>query len=63
VLRAWLRERSVPDLQAVHLTAVDALLTHWHGQGPVALPGGASVVRASGRLVVHHPTNFEEHQQ
>ena len=63
VLRAWLRECSVPDLQAVHLTAVDALVTRWRGQGPVALPGGAFVVRASGRLAVQHPTNSEEHQQ
>ena len=44
----------VPDLQAVHLAAVDALLTRWHGQGPVDLPGGAGVVRASGRLVLRH---------
>ena len=63
VLRAWLRQEGIPDLQAVHLGAVDALLTRWHGQGPVALPGGAAVVRASGRLVVQHPTTFEEHQQ
>ena len=63
VLRAWLRQEGIPDLQAVHLVAVDALLTHWHGQGPVALPGGAAVVRASGRLVVHHPSSVEEHQQ
>jgi tRNA(Ile)-lysidine synthase len=55
VLRAWLRKESVPDLQAVHLTAVDALLTRWHGQGPVALPGGAAVVRASGRLTLLPP--------
>jgi tRNA(Ile)-lysidine synthase len=59
VLRAWLREQSVPDLQAVHLTAVDALLTSWHGQGPVALPGGAAVVRASGRLVLSPRTPGE----
>jgi tRNA(Ile)-lysidine synthase len=55
VLRAWLRDGAVPDLQAVHLTAVDALLTRWHGQGPVTLPGGAAVVRASGRLTLLPP--------
>jgi tRNA(Ile)-lysidine synthase len=60
VLRAWLREQSVPDLQAVHLTAVDALLTHWRGQGPVALPGGAAVVRASGRLTLLPPPGPDE---
>lgn len=63
VLRQWLREQGIPDVQGVHLAAVDALLTRWHGQGPVTLPGGAAVVRASGRVVVQHPTNFEEHQR
>jgi tRNA(Ile)-lysidine synthase len=52
VLRGWLRGAGIPDLQAVHLHAVDALLTGWRGQGAVALPGGASVARASGRLVL-----------
>jgi tRNA(Ile)-lysidine synthase len=55
VLRAWLRAGGVPDLQAVHLAAVDALLTRWHGQGPVGLPGGASAARVSGRLVLRPP--------
>jgi tRNA(Ile)-lysidine synthase len=52
VLRSWLLAGGVPDLQAVHLHAVDALLVAWRGQGPVDLPGGADVVRASGRLVL-----------
>jgi tRNA(Ile)-lysidine synthase len=52
VLRLWLRVGGVADLQAVHLRAVDALLVAWRGQGRVDLPGGAGVVRASGRLVL-----------
>jgi tRNA(Ile)-lysidine synthase len=52
VLRSWLRAGGVPDLQAVHVHALDALLTRWHGQGPVDLPGGASASRVSGRLVL-----------
>ncbi len=52
VLRGWLRAGGVPDLQAVHLGAVDALLTRWRGQGRVDLPGGQGVVRASGRLLL-----------
>jgi tRNA(Ile)-lysidine synthase len=52
VLRGWLRAAGVPDLQAVHLGSVDALLTGWRGQGRIDLPGGAGVVRASGRLVL-----------
>ena len=55
VLRGWLRASGVPDLQAVHLGAVDALLTRWRGQGRVDLPGGAGVVRASGRLAILPP--------
>ena len=55
VLRGWLRAGGVPDLQAVHLGAVDALLTRWRGQGRVDLPGGVGVVRASGRLVLLPP--------
>jgi tRNA(Ile)-lysidine synthase len=55
VLRGWLRAAGVPDLQAVHLAAVDGLLTGWRGQGRVDLPGGAGVVRASGRLVLQPP--------
>jgi tRNA(Ile)-lysidine synthase len=52
VLRGWLRAAGVPDLQAVHLHAVETLVTHWRGQGRADLPGGAGVVRTSGRLVV-----------
>jgi tRNA(Ile)-lysidine synthase len=55
VLRGWLRTGAVPDLQAVHLAAVDTLLTRWRGQGRVDLPGGAGVVRTSGRLVLLPP--------
>jgi tRNA(Ile)-lysidine synthetase-like protein len=57
VLRRWLIDRAVPDLQAVHLAAVDALLTRWRGQGRVDLPGGAGVVRTSGRLVLLPPAS------
>ncbi|HEY0506835.1 MAG TPA: tRNA lysidine(34) synthetase TilS [Blastococcus sp.] len=55
VLRGWLHAAAVPDLQAVHLSAVDALLVHWRGQGRVDLPGGSGVVRASGTLIVRPP--------
>jgi tRNA(Ile)-lysidine synthase len=55
VLRGWLGAAGVPDVQAVHLHAVDALLVRWRGQGRVDLPGGFGVVRASGRLVLQPP--------
>lgn len=35
-----------------HVLALDALLTDWHGQGPVALPGGIAASRACGRLAL-----------
>jgi tRNA(Ile)-lysidine synthase len=57
VLRGWLRGAGVPDLQAVHLRAIETLVVAWRGQGPVDLPGGTGVVRASGRLLVLPPEN------
>jgi len=35
-----------------HVLAVDALVTDWHGQGPVALPGRVSARRVYGRLAL-----------
>jgi tRNA(Ile)-lysidine synthase len=53
VLGRWLRlEHGLADLSAGHLFAVDALLTDWHGQTGVDLPGGVRVRRAAGRLEV-----------
>jgi hypothetical protein len=60
VLRGWLLGAGVPDLQAVHLTAADRLLTAWRGQGPVDLPGGRGLARASGRLVLGPPAAVPE---
>lgn len=33
-----------------HVLAVEALVVGWHGQGPVALPGGVTARRVCGRL-------------
>ena len=38
-------------LATVHIDALDALVTAWRGQGPVALPGGLQVARVANRLV------------
>ncbi|MBO3100798.1 tRNA lysidine(34) synthetase TilS [Cellulomonas fengjieae] len=35
-----------------HVQALDALITRWHGQGPVALPGGIAAHRSCGRLAL-----------
>ncbi len=40
------------DLRAEHVEAVDGLVTDWHGQGPLELPGGVTVRRACGRLLI-----------
>ncbi|MDQ2797732.1 MAG: tRNA lysidine(34) synthetase TilS, partial [Actinomycetota bacterium] len=50
VLRLWVTRAGARPLSAERTTAVNELVTNWHGQGPVDLPGGVSVVRASGRL-------------
>jgi tRNA(Ile)-lysidine synthase len=39
-------------LAAVHVAALDALITDWHGQGPLQLPGGVSATRRCGRLLL-----------
>ena len=35
-----------------HTDACDALLTHWHGQGPVHAPGDLRVTRSGGRVSI-----------
>ena len=52
VLRAALYAAGAPSgsITADHLAGVDALVTSWHGQGAVSLPGGVKVERISGRL-------------
>jgi tRNA(Ile)-lysidine synthase len=54
ILRAMaLRVGAPPSaLTAGHVMALDALVTDWHGQGPVALPGSLCGVRSCGRLTV-----------
>jgi len=55
VLRGWLAARGVPALTAAQLRAADALVADWRGQGPVALPSGRAVRRASGMLHLARP--------
>jgi tRNA(Ile)-lysidine synthase len=50
VLRAWAHRCGTAQLTATHIATLDALITDWHGQGPIDLPGGFEAVRASGRL-------------
>jgi tRNA(Ile)-lysidine synthase len=52
VLRRWALSLGAPGsaLSQRHIDALDALVTRWHGQGPVALPGGILVRRRDGVL-------------
>jgi tRNA(Ile)-lysidine synthase len=52
VLRDFALRLGAPGgtLAAAHIDALDALVVDWHGQGPVALPGGILVTRRAGRL-------------
>jgi tRNA(Ile)-lysidine synthase len=52
VLRAWLRAAGVTTATSAQLSAVDALVADWHGQGEVALPSGLVAHRASGKLLL-----------
>ena len=52
VLRLAIYAAGAPtgSLSADHVGAVEALVTEWHGQGEVSLPGGVKAGRLSGRL-------------
>jgi len=56
VLHAWAKRLGSPGsaLSHRHVEALDALITDWHGQGPVHLPGGILVCRR-GELLVRVP--------
>ncbi|MFY0407212.1 tRNA lysidine(34) synthetase TilS [Solicola sp. PLA-1-18] len=43
------------DLTAGHVSAVEALVLDWHGQGPLDLPGGVRARRSDGRLLFSRP--------
>ena len=53
-LHSWALSLGCPPaaLSHRHVTALDALVTAWHGQGAVHLPGGIRAARVSGVLRV-----------
>jgi tRNA(Ile)-lysidine synthase len=53
VLREWAHRHGAAPLTATHTAALDELITNWHGQGPIDLPGGFAVAHESGRLTMH----------
>lgn len=48
------------SISADHVSAVEALVTSWRGQGEVSLPGGVKASRKSGRLSLLPPSNEEQ---
>jgi hypoxanthine phosphoribosyltransferase len=44
------------DLSAAHVASLDRLITRWHGQGPLDLPGRVTAHRSDGRIVFVHRT-------
>jgi tRNA(Ile)-lysidine synthase len=49
IIRTWLDRHGGRDLGQAHVSAVDALVIAWHGQGPVQVPN-LSIARHDGRL-------------
>lgn len=49
MLRQWLLTQETGEVTAAHVSAVERLVTHWHGQKGVSVPGGR-VTRRDGRL-------------
>jgi tRNA(Ile)-lysidine synthase len=61
VLHRWARELGAPGgaLAYRHVVAMDALVSEWHGQGPVFLPDGIVVARRSDQLVRVVPAHIK----
>jgi tRNA(Ile)-lysidine synthase len=54
VLRLAIYKAGAPtgSLTAEHISAAEALISQWHGQKEVSLPGNVKVLRNSGRIVL-----------
>jgi tRNA(Ile)-lysidine synthase len=59
LLRRIIYKAGAPEgsLSADHLAPVEALVTQWHGQGQISLPGSVKVERISGRLSLSQEAN------
>lgn len=66
VVRIWLVDAGCPPgaLTASHVQRVTRLVSEWHGQGAVALPGGVEAYHDCGRLCTRPtPTRDEPERQ
>jgi len=57
ILRSAIYAFGAPSgsISADHVASAEALVTSWHGQGALSLPGGVKVERISGRLSLSNP--------
>lgn len=56
VIQQWLISSGVPSgsLHQIHIKTVDELISDWHGQKEINLPGGFEVKRSGNRLTISH---------
>ena len=56
VIQHWLIHAGVPSgsLHQIHIKTVEELVTNWHGQKEINLPGGFKVKRSGKRLTISH---------
>ncbi|MFL6161572.1 MAG: tRNA lysidine(34) synthetase TilS [Jatrophihabitantaceae bacterium] len=59
VLKRWAEDGGAGPLTAEHVRQLSRLVTDWHGQDGIALPGGYRASRASGRLVLSPAGDLE----
>jgi tRNA(Ile)-lysidine synthase len=55
VLKRWAEAAGAEALGAVHVRQLTALVSDWHGQLGVDLPGGRRAIRSAGRLRLTRP--------
>jgi tRNA(Ile)-lysidine synthase len=60
-LKRWAEQECGSAVTAAHVAALRALVEDWHGQGPVALPGGVLARRQQARLVAQPPGRTSPH--
>jgi tRNA(Ile)-lysidine synthase len=55
-LKGWIEDSGVGQVTSSHVAELCRLVRNWRGQGPIDLPGGYRVTRASGTLCLIPPT-------
>lgn len=61
VLKHWAESGGADPLTSTHLRLLVGLISDWHGQGPLHLPGGYSATRSSGTLTLSPPSRDQVH--